>query len=161
MQLTAFSPDLVIITVLLAGGAYGLLGGKHRLRLLILSIYVGIVLADQMTGVVHPLVGGLSSDQVTWLLLGLPIILFGFTRGHHGRAHEDKGSMIANILVGLGAGALILSSALNLMATSSQHDIDQDSFLALQLGQYHLWLLGLLPLVAFVLGLFRAKERHH
>ena len=161
MQLAAFSPNLVIIAVLLGGAVYGLFGGKHRLRLLILSIYVGIVLADQMTGVVHPFVSSLNADQVTWLLLGLPIILFGFARSHHGRGHEDKGSMIANLLVGLGAGALILSSALHLMATSSLRDMDEASFLAVLLNQYHLWLLGLLPVAAFVLGLFKGKEKHH
>jgi hypothetical protein len=59
------------------------------------------------------------------------------------------------------AGALILSSALHLLPPSEQAGIDGDSYFAMLLGQYHLWLLGLLPVVVLVFGLFGAKAKHH
>jgi hypothetical protein len=161
MQMPALNPDIVIITLLLLSGVYGLVGGKHRLRLLILSIYVGVVLAEQLGAVVRPYIGVLGPEQISWLLLGLPIVLFGFARSQHGSHQAKKGSAVANILVGLGAGALILSSGLHLLPTSSLSAIDRDSFLAMQLQQYHLWLLGLLPVVALILGFLKGKDKHH
>ena len=157
MQLPAFDTNIVVISVLVVAGLYGLMGGKHRLRLLILSTYVGVVLAEQMAGLVKPYLGMLSGSQVAWLLLGLPILFFGFSRG----SHDHKGSAIANLIVGLLAGALILSSGLHLLPTSEQSQINGDSFLAMQLGTYHLWLLGLLPLVAVIMGLFKPREKKH
>jgi hypothetical protein len=161
MQVPAFSPDIVIITLLLLGGVYGLVAGKHKLRLFILSIYVGVVLAEQLGAILRPYATMLGPEQIAWILLGLPIVLFGLAPAHHGSKHGSKGSAIANILVGLGAGALILSSGLHLLPTSSLSAIDRDSFLAMQLQQYHLWLLGLLPVVALVLSLLKGKEKHH
>src|ERR1044072_9260784 len=98
MQVPVVTPDIIIITLLLLGGVYGVVGGKQRLRLLILSIYVDIVVAEQMGAVVLPHVGGLGPDQLGWILLGLPILVFGLARHGHG-SHDSKGSAIANILV--------------------------------------------------------------
>jgi len=40
--------------------------------------------------------------------------------------------------------------------------VDNDSFVAMILQQYQLWLLGGLPLVALVLGMLKNKDsRHH
>ncbi len=160
MQLPAFDPNILIITILLLAGVYGLIGGKHRLRVLILSIYVGIVLAEQMDTVVRPYLQMLSPEQVGWLLLGLPILLFGFARSHHGKNH-GKGSAIANIIIGIAAGALILSSALHILPTSQLSDINGASYFAMLLDQYHLWLLGLLPVIAIIFGLLKGKEKSH
>ncbi len=161
MQLPALSPNILIITILLLGGIYGLFGGKHRLRLFILSIYVGIVLAEQMRQVVRPYLGMLSPEQVGWLLLGLPIVLFGFARASHGRSHEHKGSAIANAIVGLLAGALVLSSGLHVLTSGQLKTIEDSSFLAVLLQQYHLWLLGLLPVVVLIFGLIKGRDKHH
>ncbi len=161
MQLPVLDPNLLIITILVLGGVYGLVAGKHRLRLFILSVYVGIVLAEQFSSIVAPLVGFLTLDQVSLVLLGLPILIFGFARQHHGRGHSDKGAAIANIIVGILTAALIISSALRLLPTSQLSTIDGDSFIAMILQTYHLWLLGLLPVVAFLLGLLKEKQKKH
>ncbi len=158
MQLPALNTNTVIIAIIVALGLYGLVAGKQRLRILILSIYVGIVVAEQMSGLVAPHLSMLSSEQTSWLLLGLPIIIFGFIGVTHGK-HHDKGSFIANIIVGLMAGALIVSSALRLMPTSSLEAADSDSFLAMNLQQYHLWILGLLPVIALLLGLIKGEKK--
>jgi hypothetical protein len=128
-------------------GLYGLIAGKQRLRILILSVYVGIVLAEQVTDVVAPMIGFMGHDQVAWALLGLPILVFGLAGIAHSKHHE-KGAAIANIIVGLLTGALVVSSALHLLPTSAMSAIDDESFLAMVLQQYHLWFLGLLPIIA-------------
>ncbi len=160
MHIPPLDTNIIIIAILLGMGLYGLIAGKMRLRILILSVYVGIVLAEQMLGAVRPTLHMLGSDQVSWLLLGLPIVIFGFV-GVLGSHHNEKGVAIANILVGILTGALIVSSALHLLPTSEMEDIDSNSFLAMNLQQYHLWLLGLLPVVALILGFFKKREKKH
>jgi hypothetical protein len=150
---------MIIIAGIVGAGIYGLLAGKQRLRILILSIYVGIVLATQMASIVDPALHMLGQDQVAWLLLGVPIVIFGIFGAL--RSGHDKGFAIANILIGMLAGALIISSGLHLLPTSEMSSIDSDSFLAMNLQQFHLWLLGLLPLVALIMGWFKKSEKKH
>jgi hypothetical protein len=159
LTMPALNPTIIISAILLALGLYGLLGGKQRLRILILSVYVGIVLAEQLDQTVRPYLKMLGADQVSWLLLGLPIVIFGFIGVVHGK-HHSKGAAIANIIVGLLTGALVVSSALHLLPTSEMSAIDSDSYLAMILQQYHLWLLGLLPVVALLLGFMRNEKGH-
>jgi hypothetical protein len=163
MQLPAIIPaldtNIIVIITLVGMGLYGLIAGKQSLRILILSIYVGIVLAEQMAPVIRPLLHMLSAAQISWLLLGLPIVVFGIMGGNFKKG--EKGVAIANILVGMLAGGLIISSALHLMPTSDMAATDDASFVAMILQQYHLWLLGLLPIVALILGLIRKREKTH
>lgn len=160
MQLPALNSNIIIIVILLFMGLYGLLAGKHRLRIVILSVYVGVVLAEQLDGVLAPLLKSFGPDQVSWLLLGLPIIIFGFIGGGRHKSH-DKGHAIANIIVGFLAGALIISSGLILVPTSELSAIDSGSFIAMILQQYHLWILGLLPVVALILGFMKSEKAAH
>jgi hypothetical protein len=155
----ALNATIIISAVLVAFALYGLLGGKQRLRLLILSVYVGVVLAEQLSNILHPFVPSLGNAQVSWALLGAPIIIFGFAGVVHGK-HHSKGSAIMNIIVGLLTGALIISSALHLLPTSEMAAIDSDSYVAMILQQYHLWLLGLLPVVALIMGFMRDEKGH-
>ena len=162
MQIPAFSPNILIIVTLVVATFYALAAGKQRVRLLILSVYVGIVLAEQFSQVVKPYVGFLSLSQMSMLLLGLPILIFGLAPQKSHKSAQSKGSSIANMLVGLLTGGLIVASALRLMPTSEMAAVDNDSFVAMILQQYQLWLLGGLPVVALVLGMFKSKEsRHH
>lgn len=160
MQLSLLSVNTVIIAVLITVGLYGLFGGKHRLRLLILSVYVGVVLAEQLAGALAPKLSMLNLGQVSWLLLGLPILIFGLAGGGHKKGHP-KGAAIANMIVGLLTGALIVSSALKLLPTSEMAAINSDSFIATNLSQFHLWFLGLLPLVALIMGFMKGEKKAH
>lgn len=155
----ALNATIIISAILVALGLYGLIAGKQRLRLLILSVYVGIVLADQLGNVLHPYLKSLGSAQATWILLGAPILIFGFIGVVHGK-HHSKGSAIMNIIVGLLTGALIISSALHALPTSEMAAIDSDSYLAMILQQYHLWLIGLLPVIALIMGFMRDEKGH-
>jgi hypothetical protein len=159
MTLPAINTNIIIIGILAVSGLYGLVGGKQRLRLLILSVYVGIVLAEQFASVVAPTLHMLGADQISMLLLGLPILLFGFFGVAHMKGHS-KGAAIANIIIGILTGALIIASALHLFPTSEMSAVDSSSFLAMNLQQFHLWILGLLPVVALLFG-FMKGEKHH
>ncbi len=158
MELPAINSNTIIIAVLVLCGLYGVLAGKRRLRIFILSVYVGIVLAEQLGSIVSPYVRPLGTDQIVLLLLGLPIIIFGFTGKHHGK-HESKGTFVANALVGLLTGALIVASALKLLPTSELASVDGESFIAMELQQYQLWLLGLLPVVALIFGWMKPPKK--
>jgi hypothetical protein len=163
MQIPAFIPALdtnvIVIAILVAMGLYGLIAGKQRTRILILSVYVGVVFAEQLADAVSPMLRMLSEGQVSWLLLGLPIVVFGVLGG---RFHKgEKGLPVTNIIVGILTGALIVSSALYLLPPSETKSINDSSFIAMILHRYHLWLLGLLPVVAIILGLIKKRENHH
>ncbi len=160
MQIPAINVNIAIIVGIAVAGLYGLLAGKQRLRILILSVYVGIVLAGQMAAVVSPSLHMLNPDEITWLLLGLPILIFGFLGVVHGKGH-DRGSMIGNALVGLCTGALIVAAGLHLLPVSEMSAIDSQSFVALNLGQFYLWILGLLPIIALALGFMSGEKKHH
>lgn len=158
MQLPAFNINMLIIAILIGMAFYGLLAGKQRLRILILSVYVGIVLAEQLSSQVAPRLSMLSGAQISWLLFGLPVIIFGVVGIAHSRNH-DKGAFIGNLIVGILTGALIISSALRLLPTSQMASINNDSMLATNLSQFHFWILGLLPVVALLMG-FMKGEKH-
>jgi hypothetical protein len=160
MQLPALNVNTIIVAVLITTAIYGLIAGKNRLRVFILSIYVGIVLAGQLTNIVASKLTMLGLDQVALLLLCLPILVLGMVGVVHKKS-TDKGSSIANLLLGLATGALIIASALHLLPTSQMAAIDNDSFLAMMLQQYYLWILGLVPVAALVLGWSKGSKSSH
>ena len=158
-EIPALNNTAIIAAIIVAAGIYGLIAGKQRLRLFILAIYVGVVLAEQFAASVTPYMKALGQDQIAFILLGAPIVIFGFFGVVHGKSH-DKGAAIGNIIVGLLAGCLIVSSALHALPTSEMTAVDNSSFLALNLQQYHLIFLGFLPLVALVLGFMKGEKSH-
>jgi zinc transporter ZupT len=158
MHLPSINVNIIVIASLLIAALYGMLAGKQRLRVLILSVYVGVVLAEQLLDVVAPYAHGFGKDEISWMLLLLPVVIFGFFGVSHGK--HERGHAVANIIVGFLAGALIISSGLRLLPTSEMSNIDSQSFIAMELQQLHLWILGLLPIVALILG-FMKGEKHH
>jgi hypothetical protein len=160
MQLPELNANIIIIAGLGLGAVYGVLAGKQRLRLLILSVYVGIVLAGQLTDALAPSLRMVTLEQVSWGLFAAPIAIFGFFGVVHAK-HHAKGALIANLIVGLLTAALIISSVLELLPTSTVAAINNDSFLALHLQQFHPWFLGLLPVVALLLGFIKGEKSHH
>jgi hypothetical protein len=156
MHLPTFSPNLIIIAAVIGSMVYGAAGGKHRLKLFILSIYVGIVMATELSAIVVSATHQ-SAELVTLGLYFLPIILFGFS-GKHGK-DEHNGELLPNLIVGLAAGALLAGSALKILPPSLSASLTDGSLIASLLLQYQLWFVALLPAVAFLLSLMRAKEK--
>lgn len=156
--LPALNVNTIIIAVIVFVGLYGVFAGKSRLRILILSVYVGIVLASQTSAVLTPTFHSLGTEEVSLLLFGLPIAIFGLL-GAFGN-HHRKGSLIANALVGLMTGALIVTGGLHVLPVSQMSAIDNQSYIALNLDQYYLWVIGLCPLMALIMGWFTGERKH-
>jgi ethanolamine transporter EutH len=159
MSIPAINSTLIVLATLAIVTFYGAIAGSSRLRSLILSVYVGIVLSNQLTAVVAPFAQGLGSDQVTMILFVLPILLFGFSLGkQHG---HDRGALVFRLLLGLLTGGLIVSAGINVLPPSQAQDVINSSFVAMNLNQFHLWLVALLPIFVLVGPLFRKKSRSH
>lgn len=135
----------------------GMLGGRGRLRPTIMSIYIGIVLATMFAGVVQPHLNGLNLLQSSWLLLTLPVVVFGVFGGIQNVA---KGSLIVNLAFGALTGALLLSVAFMLMPLRDQQMLASQSVMAYELQRIRPWLIGLMPLTALVVGFhFHRKKK--
>jgi len=161
MHLPGFSVNIVITVALVAGAIMGMLGGRGRLRPVILSVYVGIVLATTFPTIVQPHITTLNLLQTAWLLLTLPVLLFGIFGAI---PNIGKGSLIFNMIFGLLTGALLLSVAFSLMPTRDQSALAGDSIMAYELQIARPWLVGFMPLAALLVGFHwrhRPKKKKH
>jgi uncharacterized membrane protein required for colicin V production len=159
MSIPALDSNIIVIAILVVVTLYGAMAGVGRLRTLILSIFVGVVLSEQLSAVAAPHLQIFGNDNVPILLFAAPIILFGFSLGRqHG---HDRGSTVAVLLLGLLTGCLIVSAALHVMPASLAQSITDGSFVAMNLSQFHLYLIAGLPLAALVGPLFKKKSRSH
>ncbi len=159
MIIPALDSNIVTLSILAVVTLYGAMAGIGRLRTLILSIYVGIVLSEQLSAIAAPFLQVVGNNNVPILLYGLPIVLFGFSLGKQ-RGHA-KGSTLAAMLLGLLTGCLIISAGLHVMPTSNAQAINDSSFIAMNLSQFHLYLVAGLPLAALIGPLFKKKDRSH
>jgi hypothetical protein len=159
MLFPAININIVITVALVAGALMGMLGGRGRLKPVIMSIYIGLVLATNFAEIVQPYLG-LSLVQSSWILLTLPVIFFGAFGTIQNMA---KGSLILNLIIGMFTGALLLTCAFMLMPLRDQSALSGDSYMAYELQQLRPWLLGLMPLAVLLLGihLHHKKKKKH
>ena len=159
MSIPALDSNIIIIGILAVSSLYGAVAGIGRLRTLILSVFVGIVLSEQLSAISAPYLHFIGNNNVPLVLYGLPIILFGFSLGkQHG---YQKDSTVAALLLGLLTGGLIVSAGLHIIPTSMAQGITDSSFVATNLSQFHLYLIAGLPIAALIGPLFKKKERSH
>jgi hypothetical protein len=147
MHLPAFNPDTIIAIVLVAAALYGFIGGTIRVRSLILSVYVGIVLATTAAATVAPYLKSWGTLGIDLALLGLPVILFALPPH---RSHGHKGNSIINILTGLAAGAFLVVAALHVMPPSVETQTATNSLFASNLDGLYIWFVIFMPLVALL-----------
>ena len=161
MHLPAISINIVITVALVAGALMGMFGGRARLKPVIMSIYIGLVLATNFATIVQPHLFGLNLLQTSWILLILPILCVGALSTTRNIA---KGSLIFNLTIGLFTGALLLSTAFALMPLRDQSALTGDSVMAYELQVFRPWLLGLMPIAVLLLGIHfhhKRKRKHN
>ena len=157
MHLPAVSINIVITVALVAGALMGMLGGRGRLKPVIMSVYIGLVLATNFALVIQPYLG-LNTVQTSWILLTLTVIFFGI----FGTIQNlGKGSLIFNLIIGMLTGALLLSCAFMLMPLREQSALAGDSYMAYELQSLRPWLLGLMPLAVLLLGIHLHHKKKH
>jgi hypothetical protein len=149
MHLPAYSVNIIITIALVAGAVMGMLGGRGRLRPIIMSIYIGIVLANGYVEAVRPHMFGLTSLQTAWALLTVPVIIFGLFGTIQ---NVGRGSIFLNLIFGMMTGALLLSVAFMLMPLRDQAQLAGQSIMAYELQQIRPWLIGLMPIAALAVG---------
>lgn len=159
MHLPALNQDTIFAALLAATTLYGLVGGSNRVRSLIVSIYVGIVMAETLQSTVAPLTHGIDPNQLELILLGLPVLLF--TLPWH-NSHAETGSTLLNLLAGLAAGAFLITAGLHVIAPSLSTQVASNSLIATQLGGSYLWFVLAMPLVALAPHFMKSKpKRRH
>jgi hypothetical protein len=160
MNVPALNPDLLIAVVLVATTLYGFIGGSARIKALVLSTYMGIVLADTLTNIVSPYVKFLAISQVSLILMLLPILLFAIPK-HTGKGH--KGNSLVNMLAGLAAGAFVATASLHVIPPSLVTQTASNSIFVTELQGLYIWFVAAMPLVAILPNMISkiGKRNHH
>jgi hypothetical protein len=156
MHVPALNPDTIIAAIFAAGAVYGLVGGMVRVRSLILSIYVGIVLAETLANVVAPMTKNLGTDQIDLILLGLPVLLFALPRH---RAHVQKGNPLVNIATGLLAGVFLIVAGLHVLPPSTVTQLANGSYFVTLLSSLYIWFIVGMPFAALLPHFLQERHR--
>lgn len=152
----SLTTDLVIIAVIVALVAYGLLMGQNKVKTLALSVYVGIVLASELGPVVARMIGGLGEDSAKLILFIAPIVILEI--GRKTSARGQHAGPVMTLVLGLATAGLILSSGLHLLGEELRRDILGGSSLATLVYAARIWWIGGVPLA--VVGESLVKSRN-
>jgi hypothetical protein len=146
-----FTPDLIIIVVLVALILYGLLLGRNKIKTLAMSTYVGIVVASQFGQPLQHLLssknlntGGNNVAQLVLFVAPLLLLELG-RREHHGRGSRH-GGMIMTLVLAVLTAALIIGSGLSLLDAETRHTILGGSAMAAAVYTLRLWWIALVPI---------------
>jgi hypothetical protein len=159
------SPDMIIISVVLFALLYGLLLGQHKIKTFALSVYVGIVIANELGQMVYGLLtrnhwnfhGALTPGEVRLALFMVPILLLEIGRRER-RVKSHEGGMGLTIILAVLTSALVLSSALSLLDPATRRPLVESSFLATELYNLRIWWILAVPVVVIGKSLMRHKE---
>lgn len=157
--LPSLNPNTLIIIVVALVVVYGVALGQSRLRMLVLSTFVGIVLARQLTPEIMKFVPSVPELQIRIALLAIPILIFGLISGGH-KSH-NKGNFLLNVIAGLVAGALIVSAVLYVLPPRDLANATTDSLFASEIINFRLAILALAP-ASLLLGMaIKSKDKRH
>jgi uncharacterized membrane protein len=139
----------------------GLFLGLEKIRIMALSIYVGLVLAGSLGDVAYDqtISHGLNftPGKVKLVLFTLPILLLSLAST---KARHKKGSPILITVLSLLVGALIVSSVLFLMDGDMAAKILGDSTIATLLYKFRLVWLGAVPVIAVIASFTGGSKKH-
>lgn len=157
--LSNLNPNTLIIVVVVLVAGYGVALGQGKLRMLVLSTFVGIVLASQLSAEVIKFIPSVPELHIRISLLALPVLIFGLLPG--GQSSHNKGNFLLNVVAGVLAGALIVSAVLYIMPPRDLANATSDSLFASGLINFRLAILALAPLSLLVGFFVRDGRRKH
>lgn len=165
-NLPALTADLIILLIIIIAILYGLLLGHSKLKTFALSVYVGLVLAQNFGKSLHELAvrnnfdlgGKLTDNAVALIVFGLPLLLLELGRKDHRRARHNGGMTMTLILCILTA-ALVISSGISVMNPDAIKNTIDNSNLAWQIYTFRYWWLALVPLAVIGENFIKPKER--
>lgn len=156
------TPDIIILGVFGLIIVYSILLGRSKIKTLALSAYVGIVLSSEMGTTLYKLLANrglhfeLNLNNFLLLLFMLPLLILSLGR-NHGRG-DNKGSLLVNLILALLTAALVVSSGLRLLETSTLERLLGESTLATAIYSLRLWWIGVVPLLIISSSFIHKKE---
>lgn len=158
--LSNLNPNTLILAIMVLVITFGVAMGRRRLLMLVLSTFVGMVLASQLSPEVVKMLPGVAEMQVRVVLLVLPIVLFGLFSGGAGK-HHHKGCFLLNLIAGIVTGALIISAFLFVMPPQDLANATNDSLFAAEIINFRLAILGLAPVAVLLTMMSRGEHKKH
>jgi hypothetical protein len=160
----ALSSDIIILACFALVAAYGMIAGQGSLIREAISVYVGLVLANNFGKPLHDYIQQGSSYEVNetvvrLVLLAIPIIVLQFAHPHMKSRH--KPSMIITLILAVLTAMLLISSVMDQLSPIDLNRLTDESNLAAQIYNLRLGWLGLVPIVIAAAAIFRPKEKHH
>lgn len=163
----ALSTDALIVLAVALVFVYGVIAGYAALVRESISVYVGLVLANNFGKPAYDYIshsGGhgfpVNQTDVQLLLLILPIVLLQFTRRHHGHASHKHG-MIVVLLLAFLTSMLVISSVLSQLSYITLAQTLGNSNLASWIYNLRLGWLAAVPIGIAIGAIFHPKQRHH
>jgi len=164
--------DLVISLFFILAVGYGLILGRDKVVVTLVSTYIGFVVANEFGNTLYALFTGqsvfggsiwvktnLSIFLVKTILLVLLIVLLGIKGGYMATPGKGgfKSSLLAGVLSFLDAG-LIISSLIWFMTDSARTALFSQSHLAASIAQVRNWWLILPVVVLLIAGFLEPKK---
>lgn len=166
-NLPALTADLIILLIIVIAVMYGLLLGHSKLKTFALSVYVGLVLAQNFGKGLYELLqssnftlGGILTDNaVALIVFGLPLLLLELGRKDHRRARA-RGGMTMTLILCILTAALVISSGISVMNPDAIKSTLDNSTLAWQIYTFRHWWLALVPIAIIGENFIKPKDSH-
>jgi sugar phosphate permease len=148
VNLSVDSLILLTVVLIIIGGV---MLGQQKVKTFALSIYVGIVLADQLGQPLYDFVkssslgAAIGLGNLKLILLGAPIV--GLELGHNKDHAGRRRGMVLTMILSVLTAALLIATVLSLLDPGGRQSVLNSSTLATLFYQLRLWWLGLVPVV--------------
>lgn len=165
--LPALTTDLLILLIIVISVMYGLLLGHNKLKTFALSVYVGLVLAQNFGKSLFELLqrnnfdlgGKLTDNAVALIVFGLPLLLLELGRKDHRRS-RNNGGMTTTLILCILTAALVISSGISVMNADAIKNTIDNSNLAWQIYTLRYWWLASVPLAVIAENFIKPRDTH-
>ncbi len=156
------SVDVVILGTFALVVLFGFALGQERLRSFALTIYVGLALAYELSGIVGDFVNGhgqsFAPASIRLSLFVAPILFLAF--GKHSKSKKHQKGLIITLVTSVLIACLIVASYMHLMDPKTTVEYLNNSQIATQLFNLRLVWLAAVP-IAIIVGMFIKPKGSH